>query len=104
MFGIMFLLPLILYGCAALLKLGLRVAGQAVPGILTRLAFVLVAVGGYAADVVSGRSVCISWVRTGVTGLGVCGVAGVPLHIGQKRIGGARGRAGAGLGRNGVWI
>lgn len=38
MFGIMFLLPLILYGCAALLKLGLRLAGHPVPGILTRLA------------------------------------------------------------------
>ncbi|NBB98394.1 MAG: YIP1 family protein [Alphaproteobacteria bacterium] len=38
MFGIMFLLPLILYGCAAVLKLGLRVGGAAVPGILVRLA------------------------------------------------------------------
>lgn len=38
MFGIMFLLPLILYGCAALLNLGLRVSGSVVPGILVRLA------------------------------------------------------------------
>jgi len=38
MFGIMFLLPLILYGCAAVLKLGLRLSGANVPGILVRLA------------------------------------------------------------------
>lgn len=38
LFGIMFLFPLILYGCAALLKLGLRLAGAKVTGILTRLA------------------------------------------------------------------
>lgn len=38
MFGIMFLLPLILYGCAAVLKFGLRLSGSAVPGIFTRLA------------------------------------------------------------------
>lgn len=38
MFGIMFLLPLVLYGLAALLKLGLRVSGHKVPGIFARLA------------------------------------------------------------------
>ena len=38
MFGIMFLLPLVLYGLAALLKLGLRLSGRSVPGILARLA------------------------------------------------------------------
>ncbi|MCC1481702.1 YIP1 family protein [Roseibaca sp. Y0-43] len=38
MFGIMFLLPLLLYGFAALLKLGLRLSGRIVPGILARLA------------------------------------------------------------------
>jgi hypothetical protein len=38
MFGIMFLLPLMLYGLAAVLKLGLRLSGRKVPGIFARLA------------------------------------------------------------------
>lgn len=38
MFGIMFLLPLVLYALAGLLQLGLRLAGASVPGIFARLA------------------------------------------------------------------
>jgi hypothetical protein len=38
LFGIMFLLPLVLYGLAALLHGGLRLGGVIVPGMLVRLA------------------------------------------------------------------
>ena len=39
LFATMFLLPLILYGVAGLLQLGLRLAGRRVPGLWVRAAF-----------------------------------------------------------------
>ena len=39
LFGVMFLLPLVLYAIAAMLQLALRLTGRAVPGLHVRLAF-----------------------------------------------------------------
>ena len=98
MFGIMFLLPLILYGCAAVLKLGLRLSGANVPGILVRLALFWSLLTVTPLMLLQGGLSAFFGVGSCVAGLRVCGLAGVPLHSGKDCCGGARSCDFAGLG------